>query len=162
MSRESLDAPEDLPKQAPRQLAFGNLEREVPRVPNQAPAEGEEGLAIRPSPPVGSSPTDPSTRGRRVETILVVDDEDGVRSLVRDILEPRGYTILDTGDPRQALRIAREHPRPIDLFLIDVMMPLMKGTELALKMEALRPQAKILLVSAYMLSEVTHTPGAGS
>ena len=97
-----------------------------------------------------------------METILVVDDEDGVRSLVRDILEPRGYTILDTGDPRQALRIAREHPTPIDLFLIDVMMPLMKGTELALKVEALRPQAKILLMSAYMLSEVTHTPGAGS
>ncbi len=92
-----------------------------------------------------------------METILVVDDEDGVRSLVRDILEPRGYTILDTGDPRQALRIAREHPTPIDLFLIDVMMPLMKGTELALKVEALRPQAKILLMSAYMLSEVTAT-----
>ena len=157
MPRESLDAPEDLPKEAPRQLAFGKLEREVPRGPNQAPAECEEGLAIRPNPPVGSSPLDSSTRGRRVETILVVDDEDGVRSLVRDILEPRGYTILDTGDPRQALRIAREHPTPIDLFLIDVMMPLMKGTELALKVEALRPQAKILLMSAYMLSEVTAT-----
>jgi hypothetical protein len=125
--RESLDAPEDLPKQAPRQLAFGKLEREGPRVPNQAPAECEEGLAIRPSQPVGSSPLDPSTRGRRVETILVVDDEDGVRSLVRDILEPRGCTILDTGDPRQALRIAREHPTPIDLFLIDVLMPLNEG-----------------------------------
>ncbi len=92
-----------------------------------------------------------------METILVVDDEEGVRSLVRDILEPRGYTILDTGDPRQALRMAREHPTPIDLFLIDVLMPLMKGTELALKVEALRPQAKILLMSAYMLSEVTAT-----
>ena len=92
-----------------------------------------------------------------METILVVDDEEGVRSLVRDILEPRGYTILDTGDPRQALRIAREHPTPIDLFLIDVLMPLMKGTELALKVEALRPQAKILLMSVYMLSEVTAT-----
>jgi hypothetical protein len=72
MPRESLDAPEDLPKEAPRQLAFGKLEREVPRVPNQAPAECEEGLAIRPSQPVGSSPLDLSTRGRRVETILVV------------------------------------------------------------------------------------------
>ena len=92
-----------------------------------------------------------------METILVVDDEEDVRSLVRDILEPRGYTILDTGDPRQALRIAREHPTPIALFLIDVMMPLMKGTELALKVEALRPQAKILLMSAYMLSEGTAT-----
>ncbi len=92
-----------------------------------------------------------------VETILVVDDEDAVRSLVRDILEPRGYSVLDTGDPRQALRIAREHPTEIHLFLLDVIMPLMKGTELALKIESIRPQVRILFMSAYMLSEVTAT-----
>ncbi len=92
-----------------------------------------------------------------METILVVDDEDAVRSLVRDVLEARDYVILDTGDPRQALRIAREHPTPIHLFLLDVMMPLMKGTELARKIDAIRPQAKILFMSAYMLSEVTAT-----
>jgi DNA-binding response OmpR family regulator len=85
----------------------------------------------------------------------VVDDEDGVRSLVRDILEARGYAILDTGDPLQALRIAREHPTPISLFLLDVVMPLMKGTELARKLEAIRPEARILFMSAYMLTEVT-------
>jgi len=89
-----------------------------------------------------------------METILVVDDEDEVRSLIRDILEARGYTILDTGDPRQALRIAREHPAPIDLFILDVLMPLMKGTELARKVAEIRPHAKILFVSAYLLSEV--------
>lgn len=90
-----------------------------------------------------------------METVLVVDDEDGVRSLIRDILEPLGYTVLDTGDPKQALRIAREHPTPIHLILLDVLMPLMKGTELAVKVEAIRPQAKILFMSAYILSEVT-------
>ena len=49
MTRESLDAPKSLPKPPPRQLAFGKLEREVPRVPNQAPAECEEALPFGPA-----------------------------------------------------------------------------------------------------------------
>ena len=51
-----------------------------------------------------------------MHTILVVDDEEVVRSVVRDMLESDGYSILDTGDPQHALRIARE--RPIHLLLI--------------------------------------------
>lgn len=96
----------------------------------------------------------PYTRagGRPVHTILVVDDEEVVRSVVRDMLEPEGYTILDTGDPQQALRIARE--QPVHLLLTDVVMPLMKGPELAAKVLALSPSTRVLLMSAYPLSEV--------
>jgi len=87
-----------------------------------------------------------------VHTILVVDDEEVVRSVVRDMLESDGYAILDTGDPQHALRIARE--RPIHLLLTDVVMPLMKGPELAAKLLAASPSTRILLMSAYPMSEV--------
>jgi len=87
-----------------------------------------------------------------VQTILVVDDEEVVRSVVRDMLESDAYSILDTGDPQHALRIARE--RPLHLLLSDVVMPLMKGPELAAKVLAVSPSTKILLMSAYPMSEV--------
>jgi CheY-like chemotaxis protein len=87
-----------------------------------------------------------------VPTILVVDDEEVVRSVVRDMLEPEGYTILDTGDPQQALRLARE--QPVHLLLTDVVMPLMKGPELATKLLAVSPSTKVILMSAYPMSEV--------
>lgn len=85
-------------------------------------------------------------------TILVVDDEEVVRSVVRDMLESEGYTILDTGDPQHALRIARE--QPVHLLLTDVVMPLMKGPELAAKLLAVSPSTKVILMSAYPMSEV--------
>lgn len=87
-----------------------------------------------------------------MHTILVVDDEEVVRSVVRDMLESDGYTILDTGDPLHALRLARE--RPIDLLVTDVVMPLMKGPELATNLLAVSPSTRILLMSAYPMSEV--------
>ena len=88
-----------------------------------------------------------------MHTILVVDDEEVVRSVVRDMLEAHGYSILDTGDPQHALRIARE--RPIHLLLSDVvMLPLTKRPELASKLLASSPSTKVLLMSAYPMSEV--------
>ena len=87
-----------------------------------------------------------------MQTILVVDDEEVVRSVVRDMLESEGYTILDTGDPQHALRIARE--QPVHLLLSDVVMPLMKGPELAAKLLAVSPSTRILLMSAYQMSDV--------
>jgi len=88
-----------------------------------------------------------------VSTILVVDDEDDVRSFVRGALDGQGYRVLDTRDPQHALRIASQ--QPIHLLLADVVMPLMKGTELARRLQALSPSAKVLLMSAYTLSEVS-------
>jgi hypothetical protein len=88
-----------------------------------------------------------------VETILVVDDEDAVRALVRDILALDGYTVLDTSDPQEALWIATQ--QTIHLLLTDGGMPSMKGTELAHRLQALRPQTKVLLMSGNQVSEVT-------
>jgi two-component system cell cycle sensor histidine kinase/response regulator CckA len=62
------------------------------------------------------------------EIILVVDDDDDVRAVARQALLVQGFLVLDTGDPQQAIRMAKQ--QRIDLLLTDVVMPLMKGTEL--------------------------------
>ena len=89
-----------------------------------------------------------------METILVVDDEDGVRMVAKEALERKGYVVLDTGDPRHALRIAREHAGSIDLLLTDVVMPLMNGPELAERFVAIRPRTKVLFMSGFDVSGV--------
>ena len=62
------------------------------------------------------------------------------------------YLVLETGDPQRAIRIARE--QPIDLLLTDVVMPLMKGTELADRIQALSPRTKVLLMSGYQTADI--------
>lgn len=89
------------------------------------------------------------------ETILLVDDEDDIRLVVRRMLEAKGYVVLDARDPHHALRIAGREP--IDLLLTDVIMPLMRGTELAQRVLALVPSAKVLLMSAYKIAEITES-----
>jgi CheY-like chemotaxis protein len=89
-----------------------------------------------------------------VETILIVDDEPEVRALARDMLKAEGYTTLDTGDPTLALRIARTEPQPIHLLLTDVVMPVMNGRELVEQMRTIRPEMKILYMSAYSTETV--------
>ncbi len=66
-------------------------------------------------------------------TILVVDDDEDIRAIARQGLATRGYVALETGDPHEAIRIAKE--QRIDLLLTDVIMPIMKGTELADRVE---------------------------
>lgn len=87
------------------------------------------------------------------ETILVVDDEADIRAVVRQMLESKGYIVFDAGDPNQALRIAAQEP--VDLLVTDVIMPLMRGTELAQRLQAVVPSAKVLLMSAYKIAEIT-------
>jgi len=88
------------------------------------------------------------------ETILVVDDDPQVLSLAVDIFRLAGYTVLGTADPRRALRLVRTNSEPIHLLLTDVVMPLMNGLQLAAEVQALRPEAKILLMSAYRTKEI--------
>ena len=88
----------------------------------------------------------------RHKTILVVDDEDDIRAVVRQMLTAEGYIVLDAGDPHQALRLAGQ--QPVDLLLTDVVMPLMRGTELAQRLLAVVPSAKVLLMSAYKVAEI--------
>jgi two-component system cell cycle sensor histidine kinase/response regulator CckA len=89
----------------------------------------------------------------RRETILVVDDEEDIRTVVRQMLAAEGYVVLDAGDPHHALRLAGQ--QHVDLLITDVVMPLMRGTELAQRLLALVPSAKVLLMSAFKVAEIT-------
>ena len=73
------------------------------------------------------------------ETLLVVEDEDGVRDLVRDILQAVGYTVLEAPHGAEALEVSERHAGPIHLLLTDVVMPEMSGRELAQRFATLRP-----------------------
>ena len=83
------------------------------------------------------------------ETILLAEDEPGVRGFVRQTLERHGYTVLETSNGREALELARKHTGPIHLLMADVVMPEMDGAELADQFGADRPGVPVLFMSGY-------------
>lgn len=91
-----------------------------------------------------------------MEMILVVDDEPEVRALAREVLEAKGYRILEAGNAEEALRVAQEHADPIDLLLTDVVMPGLHGHELAAQLRAQRPGLKVLYMSGFVLAQAQH------
>ena len=84
------------------------------------------------------------------ETILLVDDADPLRELTQRLLEDCGYTVLNSGDPAEALCIAAEHPGPIPLLITDMMMPGFSGSVLAERLAKFRPETKVLYASGYI------------
>ncbi len=97
--------------------------------------------------PVSSEGSDIAPRG--TETILVVEDDPGVRVLVEEILDSIGYRILTAEDGNSALRAAEQHSGKIDLLITDVVLPRMGGKEIASRLSALRPGIKVLFMSGY-------------
>jgi len=89
-----------------------------------------------------------------MQTILVVDDDPEVLALTVDVLQRAGYSVQGTEDPRHALRLVRAHAEPLHLLIADVVMPLMSGLELAAEVRAIRPELKILLMSAHRTEEI--------
>ena len=83
------------------------------------------------------------------ETVLVVEDQDTVRSLTVTVLKEHGYRVLDAAQGDDALLAAERHPGPIQLLLTDVVMPHMTGKELAERLKPLRPEIKVLYMSGY-------------
>ncbi|MBA3269695.1 MAG: response regulator, partial [Acidobacteria bacterium] len=80
--------------------------------------------------------------------VLVVDDEPGVRELARRILESSGYGVLEAGDGQQALDVFASNVR-VDFLMADLDMPVMRGEELAARMRILRPELRVLYVTAH-------------
>lgn len=83
------------------------------------------------------------------ETILLVEDEEIVRNLVREILVSGGYKVLEAASGPAALSIYKAHPNKIDLLITDVIMPKMSGLELGDQLVSLSPAIKILFMSGY-------------
>lgn len=93
---------------------------------------------------------------RGTETLLIVEDDAAVRGLLRRVLRQAGYTVLDTGDPEEALKICREYSGEIALLLTDVIMPKMGGREFAEKARILRPDMRTVYMSGYTDDAIVH------
>ena len=97
--------------------------------------------------PLSSQARQPAPQGK--ETVLLVEDEEAVGDLIREVLETNGYTVLMARQGAEALRLAGAHPGPIDLLLTDIVMPGMSGLELARQLSRSRPGIKLLFSSGY-------------
>lgn len=91
-------------------------------------------------------------------TILVVEDQQELRAVIREILEEAGYAVLDVSGPEEALALARTHPVPIRLLMTDVVLPRMTGPDLAARLVGLLSGIKIL----YMSGDIGKIVGTGS
>ena len=87
--------------------------------------------------------------GRGSETILLVDDEEGVRKLVLAVLRSNGYDVLEAGNGPAALTVYEKNSHKIDLVLTDIVMPQMSGFELGHQLSGHAPGLKILYMSGY-------------
>src|SRR5690349_3389703 len=85
----------------------------------------------------------------RVETILLVEDEDFVRNVTREILRTAGYRVLTAGDSATADRRYEEFGTEVDLLLTDMILPGETGAELAARMRQQKPGLKVLFVTGY-------------
>jgi two-component system, cell cycle sensor histidine kinase and response regulator CckA len=83
------------------------------------------------------------------ETILLVEDEDAVRTVVSTVLEQAGYTVLEASGARAAIDIVAAHSEPIHLLITDVVMPEIGGRELVERLAAVRPGLKVLYLSGH-------------
>ena len=106
------------------------------------PQVGEPAQAIHPSEPA-------SAQLLGSETILVVEDEESLRTLTHTLLEHRGYTVLDAKEGTHAFQVAQQHSGPIHLLLTDVVMPGMDGPKVAAQITQLHPETKVLYMSGY-------------
>jgi len=109
----------------------------------------------------GSAPARKSYPGvaqwrRGTETVLLVEDEEGVRALARTVLEMNGYSVLEASAGDQALLLVQQHAGPIHLLMTDVVMPRMSGPQLAERLARLRPTARVLYLSGYTDDAVVH------
>jgi CheY-like chemotaxis protein len=88
------------------------------------------------------------TRG--VGTVLLAEDEEAVRELACEFLSASGYTVIVAKDGIEALELAEQHKKSIDVLVTDVVMPRMRGTELAMRLRRAHPDINIVYMSGYL------------
>src|SRR5438105_2119169 len=97
---------------------------------------------------------EPLPRGS--ETLLLVEDDAGVRKLAKTTLQTQGYTVLEAAQGEDAVRLSGQHEGLIHLMVTDMVMPEMSGRELAERLKPLRPNMKVLLTSGYTGKAMLH------
>jgi len=116
---------------------------EIEEIPvEQTQAETEEEPAPKTAPALATAP-------KGTETVLVVEDQDGIRDIVRESLRRNGYKVLIAVDGDEALQMAGAYPDPIHLLVTDLVMPNIGGRELAQRLTPLRPGMKVVFMSGY-------------
>ena len=121
-------------------------------------SEPEEGTTVKVFLPraegdESQGEADPASR-RGSETVLVVEDEDGVRELMWKILSDHGHTVLEARHGKDALTVASGYAHPIHLVVTDVVMPVMGASEMVDQLAAERPDLKVLYISGYTNDEI--------
>src|SRR5262249_13670929 len=120
---------------------------------SSAPGEGSRFDICLPrlpsAPDSAEAPCAEATRLGGSETILIVEDEDGVLKLIAETLRVHGYRVIETGNSVEALEMARRQDLRVDLLLTDIVMPRMTGRSLAEAWKLLRPNIKVLYMSGY-------------
>ncbi len=106
------------------------------------PRHGDQAIEDKTAPPTET----PLGRG---ETALLVEDEPAILAMTTKMLESRGYKVLSSSSPKEALSLAESHTGEIQLLITDVIMPEMNGQDLFKALLSLRPNAKVLFMSGY-------------
>ena len=94
---------------------------------------------------------------RGTETILLVEDEEGVRKLACRILKQQGYRIIEAQNGGEALSVCKELEKPVDLVVTDVIMPNMGGAELVKNLREIWSDLKVLYMSGYTADAIAHS-----
>jgi PAS domain S-box-containing protein len=96
----------------------------------------------------------PSQGGR--ETVLLVEDDESIRTMAKTMLEGLGYVVLEAGAPGEAILLCEKHAEQIDLLLTDVVMPNMNGKELNSRIRQIKPGMRTLFMSGYTADAIAH------
>jgi CheY-like chemotaxis protein len=105
---------------------------------------------------IAARPRSPVAAARGTETILLVEDEDLVRAVIREALELHGYHVVEASDGNQALHALERSSPTFDLVVTDVMMPQMSGPEFAERASRIHDPLKVLFISGYTDKAVVH------